>query len=244
MDAIPFITTAQMIEIDRAMIEDYHIQLIQMMENAGRHLASLASDYFLHPNLGEKRVVVLAGSGGNGGGAMVGARWLYNWGASVQVYLTRPPEAYTSVPAQQMDILQRMGVAVSFGIGTSERRNPDLIIDGIIGYSLAGAPQGTAKTLIEWANGQSAPILSLDVPSGVDAATGQVFEPAIEATVTMTLALPKIGFREPQARQHLGELFLADIGVPPRLYQKLGITREICHFFRKQEIIRLDEELL
>ncbi len=77
---VPFLNAAQMAEVDRAMIEDYQIDLARMMENAGRNLALLARDKFLSGNPQDKGVAVLAGSGGNGGGAMVCARHLHNWG--------------------------------------------------------------------------------------------------------------------------------------------------------------------
>ncbi len=79
--AVPYVTTEQMIEVDRAMIEDYRIDLIQMMENAGRNLAHLARELFLDGDPRGRSLVVLAGTGGNGGGAMVCARRLANYGA-------------------------------------------------------------------------------------------------------------------------------------------------------------------
>ena len=80
---VPFITTDQMREVDRAMIEDYGISLVQMMENAGRNLAQLARQRFLDGDPRGRRVLVLAGTGGNGGGGLVCARRLRNWGAEV-----------------------------------------------------------------------------------------------------------------------------------------------------------------
>ncbi|MEL6592859.1 MAG: NAD(P)H-hydrate epimerase, partial [Bacteroidota bacterium] len=136
----PRITTEQMIEVDRAMIEDYHILLIQMMENAGRNLALLASMRFLTGDPQGKRVVVLAGTGGNGGGAMVAARRLHNWGAQVEVYVSRFAER--EIPAHQLDILQQMGVAVHSGTIPAFGEAADLILDGLIGYSLSGHPRG------------------------------------------------------------------------------------------------------
>ncbi len=194
---IPYLTTDQMIEVDRAMIEDFKIELIQMMENAGRNLASLARERFLGGDPIGKRVVVLAGTGGNGGGALVAARRLHNWGAHVRVFVTKPAADFTPVPAHQLDILTRMKVSVGQAAGVVEERTPDVILDGVIGYSLKGAPRGPASDLIRWANAQEAPILALDAPSGVDTTTGRVFVPAIRATATMTLALPKEGLRAP-----------------------------------------------
>src|SRR6516225_4486829 len=109
---IPGLTTVQMIEVDRAMIEDFRIELIQMMENAGRNLAHLARTRFLGGDPRAKRVIALAGGGGNGGGALVAARRLHNWGAEVTVGLAQSASAMTSVPAHQLDILERMGVPI------------------------------------------------------------------------------------------------------------------------------------
>ena len=109
---LPYLTTEQMIEVDRAMIHDYHIELIQMMENAGRNLAHLARVRFLDGDPRGKPVVVLVGPGGNGGGALVCARRLHNWGAQVQVYVTRPAQDISPIPAHQLDILQRMKVPI------------------------------------------------------------------------------------------------------------------------------------
>lgn len=81
---LPYLTTAQMVEVDRAMIQDFGIELIQMMENAGRNLANLGRLRFLGGRPVGKRVVVLAGTGGNGGGALVAARRLHNWGAQLE----------------------------------------------------------------------------------------------------------------------------------------------------------------
>jgi NAD(P)H-hydrate epimerase len=244
---VPYLTTAQMREVDRAMIEEYGIQLIQMMENAGRALASLARARFLAGDPRHKRVVVLAGTGGNGGGALVGARHLHNYGADVQVAITKEDEAFAAVPRHQLDILRRMQVPVMPAGMLAQTRLPNgagqddgplaLIIDGIIGYSLQGAPRGTAADLIRWANCQGAPTLALDAPSGVDTTSGTVFDPAIRAAATMTLALPKTGLRAADVAQVVGELYLADIGVPPALYAGLGL--DLGPVFSASNIVRL-----
>jgi len=238
-EMVPSLTTDQMIEVDRAMVEDLHIELIQMMENAGRNLASLARERFLDDHPVGKHVVVLAGTGGNGGGALVAARRLHNWGAQVRVFLTRPDKDFTPVSAHQLDIVCRMHVPV-FQAGTmQDSEHTDLIIDGMIGYSLKGAPHGAARDLIQWANSQQSPVLALDVPSGLDTTTGTVFDPAINATATMTLALPKKGLCAQSVHGHMGELYLADISVPVSLYQEvLGLR--VGSLFAKSDIIRLE----
>ncbi|MEM8485813.1 MAG: NAD(P)H-hydrate epimerase [Bacteroidota bacterium] len=239
IENIPFVDTDQMIEVDRAMIEDYHIELIQMMENAGRNLAHLGRSRFLDGDPRGKTVVVMAGTGGNGGGGMVAARRLHNYGANVTVFVTAEDERFTPIPAHQLDILRRMGVTVRPAEEISEVKAADLIIDAVIGYSLKGAPRGNAKIMIEWANGNGAPILALDAPSGIDTASGVVFEPAIRAAATMTLALPKKGFFVDDISAQLGELYLADISVPPELYANDQLRIKVEEIFAKSDIVQL-----
>ena len=222
--AVPALTTEQMRAVDRAMVEDLHIELVQMMENAGRGLAELAITRFSPTS-----VTVLAGPGGNGGGGLVAARHLANRGCQVQAVLSEPGRL-TPVPAHQADILARMGVTIA-----SRPSTANLIIDAPIGYSLRGDPAGAAAELITWANGQAAPILALDTPSGLDLTTGAAGTPAVQATATLTLALPKVGLLD---APNVGELYLADISVPPLVYQRMGIL--VPELFRQSSLLRID----
>jgi len=235
---LAYLSTDQMIEVDRAMMEDYGIDLVRMMENAGRNLAHLARARFLDGDPRGRRIIVLAGTGGNGGGAMVAARRLHNYGAAVSVFTTKSHDSFAPVPGQQLDLLRPMGVPIGAADAVESGKPADVILDGVIGYSLRGAPRGDAGALIEWANSQSSPVLSLDAPSGIDTTTGTVFDPAIRATATLTLALPKEGLRTPGVQAHVGELYLADIGVPPELYEKfLGI--DVGPIFATGDILHL-----
>ncbi len=235
----PFLTTDEMRQVDRAMVEEYGILLVQMMENAGRSLAHLGRARFLKGDPRERRILVLAGTGGNGGGGLVCARHLHNWGAEIQVFTTAHPSSFKGVPACQLGILRRLDTSVTRGLKGVEFPAADLIIDAIIGYSLRGAPRGAAAVLIRAANAHDAPILSLDVPSGVDATTGTAHQPAIIAAATLALALPKTGLRTPTALPHVGELYLADIGVPPELYPNIGLRVSVGPVFAEEEIVRL-----
>ncbi|MCJ7717375.1 MAG: NAD(P)H-hydrate epimerase [Anaerolineales bacterium] len=236
---IPYISAKQMAEVDRLMVEEYGIKLIQMMENAGRHLAILAKNRFLGGDAENKQVVILAGNGGNGGGAMVCARNLLNWGAEVSVYLTREVDLLEGTIKHQGEILQRMDAQLSLGEDLIEMPHLDLIVDGIIGYSLQGAPRGRAADMINWANGQNVPILALDLPSGLNATTGEVLDPTIRAAATMTLALPKIGLKKAQ-KEVVGELYLADIGVPPGLYSRLPLHMDVDPLFGEDGILQVE----
>ncbi len=237
MTDVPRLTSDQMREVDRAMIEDYGIDLARMMENAGSNLARLARSRFLGGDPRGKTAVVLCGAGGNGGGGLVCARHLNNWGATVVVLTTVAPEQFVGVPALQLEILVRMNVAAEI-LGSLHGLPPsDLLVDAVIGYSLSGAPRGRAADLIRLCNRHGSPVLRLDTPSGLDATTGAVHEPAVRATATMTLALPKKGLFGGTAGAAVGELYLADIGVPPELYSRMGLS--VGPLFARESIVRI-----
>lgn len=236
---IPQISTDQMIEVDRLMIDEYKIELTQMMENAGRSLAHLARKRFFNGNPHNKDVVILAGTGGNGGGALVCARRLHNYGAKVTIFLTNSGDIFKPVPAHQLEITHRMGIPIYQANAMSSINSSDLIIDGMIGYSLKGNPRGGAEKLIHWANSKNTPILALDTPSGLDTSTGKTFNPVIRATATMTLALPKIELLPDHLNDIVGELYLADISVPPSLYALLSPPLQVGNIFEKSDIIHI-----
>ncbi len=222
---VPALTEQQMREVDRIMVEDIGIELVQMMENAGRNLAQLALRRF-----NPASVIVLAGPGGNGGGGLVAARHLANRGIAVHVALSRPAEEFAGVSAHQLAILQRMRIPLMEGATT----DADLILDALIGYSLQGNPRGDTRDLIDWAKGSGSPVLSLDTPSGLDVTTGKAADPCVAATVTMTLALPKVGLL---GAPQVGELWLADISVPPAVYRAFGM--EVGNLFSEDTLVRV-----
>ena len=143
------------------MVEDYGISLLQMMENAGRGLAHLARGRFLDGDPRGRRVLVLAGTGGNGGGGLVCARRLHMWGADVRIWLTSEASDLAKVPGHQLAILERLGVQVQVAHGAVKLPPADLIVDALIGYSLRGAPRDSAAVLVSVANRHPAPTLAL-----------------------------------------------------------------------------------
>ena len=209
-DEIGWLTERQMIEVDRVMIDELKIGLIQMMENAGRNLAQLVLERF-----GPSTVTVLAGSGGNGGGGLVAARHLANRGVDVSVTFGQPVAKLGPVPAHQYEILQRMGVPV-----VTEPRRSDVVVDALIGYSLHGAPRGRVDELISEIGEIGDRVVSLDTPSGLDVSDGSVPGDVVRADATVTLALPKVGLRD---APHVGELYLVDISVPPAVFDAIGV---------------------
>jgi len=234
---IPFIDTEQMKQIDRSMINDYGISLIQMMENAGYNLAMLAKKVFLNNEPSGKKVYVLAGPGGNGGGALVAARRLKNLGTDVNVILASSLSKLRKETRQQLSIIEKMKIPVSDNV-----EDCDLIIDGMIGYGVNGNLNGKISKLIELVSGKNIPVLSLDTPTGLDLSTGKPGIPTIKANATMTLALPKIGLFKMSAKKYIGDLYLADISVPKETYKSLGIdTSSLEKVFKENSVVKINK---
>jgi len=171
------------------------------------------------------QVTVLAGSGGNGGGGLCCARHLHNRGFQVWVVLSKEAATLTGAARNQLQILQAAGVQpvdVSQAQAKDVMRRAQLVVDALIGYSLRGPPRGRVVELIELCNQHAAQVLSLDVPSGLDATTGRAPGPVVRPERTLTLALPKTGLQRVP-----GELYLADIGIPPEVFGRLGLSFEL-----------------
>ena len=225
---IPSVTATQMRDIDRIAEEEFHLGLLQMMENAGRNLAQLALQRFAPSSC-----VVLAGNGRNGGGGFAAARHLLNRGADVHVVLATKADDLSPAAAKQLDILRHIDAPIE-----TEPTEADLVIDALIGYGLTGAPHGRVAELIRWSEVPGSPVLSLDTPSGLDVTTGDAFEPCVSATATMTLALPKRGLLS--APQFVGELWLADISIPHTAYERIGL--HVQELFARDTLVQLDPD--
>jgi NAD(P)H-hydrate epimerase len=225
-----------MAAVDRAMSEVLAIDLRQVMETAGREVARFARDRLLGGDPRFKRGIILCGTGGNGGDGFVAARILQGWGAEVTVIAAKPRSEIGGVAGQQAEIIERCGIPVH-----PPEFDPwpeaDLVIDALLGFSLSGAPRGCYADLIDRANAQPAPVLAVDLPSGLDGDTGEPFDPCIRATLTLTLGLPKRGLLAANAREYVGSLTVADVGIPLAAYRAVGL--EIGPVFAQSEWIDL-----
>jgi NAD(P)H-hydrate epimerase len=232
LTGVPWVSVAQMREIDRLMIAVLGISLARMMENAGRSLAVVAR-HMLGGTVRGRRVVVLAGPGGNGGGGLAGARHLANAGADVDVRLATTSMA--GVTGEQLAILRAMGAAPRHPPGGAIE-GADLVVDALLGYSQRGDPRGEVARLVAATEGGR--MLALDVPTGLDPDSGQVGRLAVRADVTLTLAAPKIGLAAAAARPRVGRLLLADISVPPELWARVGAGPGVV--FDRGPIVAID----
>lgn len=221
---LPVLTAAQMARVDTLMTDELGVDTLQLMELAGFAVAAFARNRFLGGDSRGKRVIALCGSGGNGGDGMVAARLLAGWGADVAVHLTHEPGDLKGAAAHQAAILAKMNIMPAApGHEPPDLSGADVILDGLLGFSLKGAPHGTTQRLIEAANAAGSPILAIDVPSGLDATTGARPGACIRANATLTLALPKKGLGAPGAQDVTGDVTVADIGVPPAVYGRIGV---------------------
>ncbi len=234
---IPSISREQMIEVDRLMINRFKIELPQMMEIAGYHLAELTMGI-----IGDRTqpVLVLAGSGHNGGGGMVAARHLANRDLQVHVVLTGTLEHVKPVTAQRWETLQYLPTVTieHFDSINGADYSSFFVIDAMVGYGLTGKPKTELGKMIQWVNRLNTQVLALDAPSGLDVTNGIIkTDNCVKAEATMTLALPKIALTTNRTKKVVGDLYLADIGVPNALYKSMGI--DVGNIFSESSIIRL-----
>ena len=247
IELIPSVTAAEMAAVDRVMVEELGLDILQVMEVAGLAVARFARARFLDGNPRGRSVLVLAGGGGNGGDGLVAARYLHGWGADVRVLLDHAPDRLGPTAAHQAAILGKIGVPVGSPGGPKWPVEPparaDLLVDALFGFTLSRDPEGPSARLIHLANAALGPLLAIDLPSGLDATQGSAFAPAVRATATLTLALPKTGLLMPRAAPHLGELYLADIGIPLEAYRLAGIDEDriaaSAPLFDRAAIIRI-----
>lgn len=216
-------TARQMRDVDDLVVGHFGITHEQMMENAGRSLAAHVIDTY-HP----ESVTVLAGRGNNGGGGLVAARHLYNRGVDVAVTVVGGD--LSPATARQLVVNRSIGV-----IDSDVPARSSLIVDALVGYALDGVPRGRVAELICWTRRQSSPVVSLDVPSGLDATSGLVSDTCVHARSTLTLALAKVGLRV--SPSVCGEIFLADISIPRLAYERLGL--EVGTLFATASIVHV-----
>jgi NAD(P)H-hydrate epimerase len=217
--SVPAVTAEEMREVDRIAVEEFGLGILQMMENAGRNLAENVLA-MLDSTRGE--VTVLAGSGGNGGGGLCSARHLHNRGFKVWVVLDTEAATLTGAARNQLQILQAAGLELTDASRAVDvLSGSQVVVDALIGYGLQGAPRGKTAELIDLCNQHASRVLSLDVPSGLQATTGEGPGAVVRPERTLTLALPKTGLHGVP-----GDLYLADIGIPPEVFDRIGLSFE------------------
>ena len=244
---VPTATAAQMAEADRIASDGLGIPLDTLMENASRQVAAATRAFF--DDLSGKDVVAMAGKGNNGGDALGALPYLRDAGALVEAFTSGDRDDMTVLAGIRHDALARNGVAVRSTQGIDDRiivrrlERADIVIDGLLGYGATRAPRGEVARLILLATAAAAPpkTVAVDLPSGLHPDAGiRPLDPEggiVRAALTVTLALPKPGLLVKAARPYVGELVLADIGIPPEVFARLGI--ETTKLFAKGTLLRI-----
>jgi hydroxyethylthiazole kinase-like uncharacterized protein yjeF len=237
------VSAAQMQDLDRKTIKTYGISGIVLMENAGRGAAEHVVRFF--PQVRGGHVAIVAGPGNNGGDGFVIARYLKNWGVQTTVYLLASKK---DVKGDALKNLQSWHVmegglvevvsAEHFSRIKQELSQADLIIDAILGTGLHSPVTGLFKEVIAFINGQRRPVMSVDIPTGIDATSGKVLGDAVQATLTTTFGLAKIGQAVEGSASYVGQLEVIDIGIPHNLIERAGIMTYLL------DPLELDRHLL
>jgi NAD(P)H-hydrate epimerase len=217
-----FLTRAQVRQIDHRAIHDYHIPGVVLMENAARGIAQVAWEM-----LGANRagpVLIVCGGGNNGGDGLAAARHLHNGGARVSILLTSDPAKYTDEAKANWDIISAMKLPTAAADPASiAATKPALVVDAIFGTGLSQPPRPPFAQIVAAMQELSAPILAVDIPSGLDCDAGTPLGPAcVRATRTATFVAQKAGFANPAAKTFLGEISVWDIGCPRELIEEVA----------------------
>jgi len=213
------VTSEEMAEMDRIAIEEVGIPGVVLMENAGRGATEVLWRYF--PDLSARRVVVLAGGGNNGGDGFVIARHLWQQRVEVAVCCLKKMESYRGDAQTNLEIIRKLGLAIeenpeSKTIAKLRERlaEVDLVVDAILGTGLNAPVRGFYREVIDLVNREGKPVLSVDLPSGLNASSGTPLGTCIKAYVTATFGLPKVGQLVTPGCDFVGNLEVVDIGLP------------------------------
>lgn len=251
MTASKALTRDQIRQVDRLAVDEYGVPGIVLMENAGRNAARVIRHEVL-PEPAKGAVAIVCGGGNNGGDGFAVARHLANVGVGVELYLAVEPTRLTGDAATNWHIVERMGLP-AFDVRTAEAiaaarerwRRSDAIVDALLGTGFSGQVRAPLDAVITAINGVRATcaadpgaadpgaagaraghpvIVAIDLPSGLDADTGQPANAAVRADLTITMVARKIGFDQPGAADYTGRVVVVDIGAPRALIDRIAFS--------------------
>jgi ADP-dependent NAD(P)H-hydrate dehydratase / NAD(P)H-hydrate epimerase len=233
------LTSREMREIDRTAIEDLGIPGVVLMENAGLQVVRAIRQFFSDPE--GLRIVVVAGRGNNGGDGFVVARHLSNLGACPEVLLLAAKAEVKGDAATNMGIALRSGVPVTEVLTPAAWRKSRLegpqatiIVDALFGTGLDKPLAGLFALAVADINRARGFRIAVDIPSGLSADTFRTIGPCVLADMTVALAAPKVAHIFPPAEDHVGDLVVAEIGIPPALFDRPELKLELV----EEEAIR------
>lgn len=212
-------TSREMLKIEEQAESSFGLDTGLLMERAGQAVADEAMRML--PEHGS--VVIVCGKGNNGGDGFVAARLLDGYGYKVTVVSLAGRDDFPLAARNAYDKLPSgVQLVLDLDLATLEQnlKECDLVIDAIFGFSLKGAVRGPAVEVIDLVNRSGRPVLSVDLPSGLEADTGEVYSGAVVADVTVTFTAPKVGMLLYPGQDYVGEYVIADIGIPESLVEE------------------------
>ncbi len=225
------VTAEQMRQADRITIQELGIPEMVLMENAGKAVVDFLKETFA--DLTQKAVTIVAGAGNNGGDALVAARYLHQMGVPVKVFIHADRELSPSAK-QNYEILSRLPVKIywldsenSMHLLKVTVNYSDIFIDGLLGTGVNREVSGQAEQIIDIANRRSCVKVAIDVPSGLNSDTGEIWGRCLKADYTVALAQPKRGHMLNKGLKYCGQVVVKEIGIPDEIYGKLNLNCQI-----------------
>lgn len=228
---LPVLVTAEeMRQMDSRTIQEFGMPGVVLMENAGLQVVNHAERRF--GSWKGKRVLVLCGSGNNGGDGMVVARHTAQRGAKVQVVLAADPAKVSGDALTNLQIVQKLGLPLHVLHSAQElhslwQQGWDLVVDALLGIGVTGEVRGLIGEVIRFFEHCPVPVVAVDVPSGIDVDTGAVCGCAMRASLTVTFGAMKVGLMVYPGVEYAGEVVVADIGIPVAVVEQAAVPRRL-----------------
>ena len=213
------VTAVQMKELDRRTIEEAKVPGLTLMERAGGGVAAAMARHY--GPLAGRTVTILCGKGNNGGDGFVVGRLLNKQRAKVRVLLlAHPGDLSGDAKTMHRRFLAAAGARAVVTVPTPDGiraalAQSDLVVDALLGTGLSAPATGAYRDAIEAINEAPGPVVAVDLPSGIHADTGAVLGAAVQANLTVTFGLPKLGLYTGAGLDHAGDVEIVDIGIPP-----------------------------
>lgn len=227
MDSL-LLTTDEMAEIDNRAINEFGVPGVCLMENAGVGVVRAMQNRY--GNMKDRRIGILAGKGKNGGDGFVIARHLHNLGSRVHIYCLFDPDESVGDTSTHLNIVRKMGIHIEVlkneeAVSQSETsfRDMEFWVDAVFGTGLNANPKGHIAKALSILTSMEIPIISVDIPSGLLANTGQPTEIALRADMTVTFGFPKLGHILYPGPDYSGRLIVSDIGIPKAAANAQGV---------------------
>lgn len=222
--SVPIATPKQIFEMDQIMNDTYHVSTEQLMEVAGLRVAEIIRDSIVNA-LSSTHIVIAVGKGNNGGDGLVAARFLAGWGAQVSVVLVASETELSDLSKKHLVSLKALDVVIeAYAPKKNNWSRAHIIVDALLGCGLHNAPTGEFAEIIKEINDAQKMVVAVDIPSGLDGTSGEIYEPCIQARYTISVAALKKGMQDQKAKSVCGRIFVCDIGIPQEVYKKVNVA--------------------